>query len=102
MFKLEVGPSAIKGVNVSHGVFNRGKFIPEGTLFGPYTGNVIPAEYEKVEKAGMESGTVVSTDGSFMELREEDNLTSAPSIINSDNDIRLVLSIIYCSFLYVN
>ena len=75
---------------------------PRAHCLGRTPGNVIPAEYEKVEKAGMESGTVVSTDGSFMELREEDNLTSAPSIINSDHDIRLVLSIIYCSFLYVN
>ena len=67
MFKLEIGPSAIKGVNVGQGVFNRGKFIPEGTLFGPYTGNFIPAaEYEEVEKAGMESGNA-------WEIRDKDN-----------------------------
>ena len=67
MFKLEIGPSAIKGVNVGQGVFNRGKFIPEGTLFGPYTGNFIPAaEYVEVEKAGMESGNA-------WEIRDKDN-----------------------------
>ena len=67
MFKLEIGQSAIKGVNVGQGLFNRGKFIPEGTLFGPYTGNFIPAaEYEEVEKAGMESGNA-------WEIRDKDN-----------------------------
>ena len=36
---------------------NRGKVIPEGVLFGPYTGKFIPAaEYEKIKAAKMESG----------------------------------------------
>merc|ERR1712179_302143 len=58
MCKLQVGKSAIKARNAGQGIFNRGKdVIPEGTLFGPYTGTFIPiADYKQLEKEGKESG----------------------------------------------
>jgi len=58
MFNLQVGKSAIKARNAGQGIFNRGyAVIPEGTLFGPYTGTFIPfADYEQLEKEGKESG----------------------------------------------
>ena len=57
MFDLEVAKSTVKMKDAGEGVFNRGQVIPEGTVFGPYTGNFIPvAEYEEIEKAGLESG----------------------------------------------
>ena len=58
MFNLQVGESAIKARNAGQGIFNRGKdIIPEGTLFGPYTGRFIPiAEYEQLQEEGKESG----------------------------------------------
>ena len=57
MFDLEVAKSTVKMKDAGEGVFNRGQVIPEGTVFGPYTGNFIPvAEYKETEKAGLESG----------------------------------------------
>jgi len=58
MFNLQVGKSAIKARNAGQGIFNRGDdVIPEGTLFGPYTGTFIPiTDYEQLEKEGKESG----------------------------------------------
>jgi len=56
MFKLQVEPSGV-GPNAGEGVFNRGQMIPEGTVFGPYTGAFIPIElYEKMAKETRESG----------------------------------------------
>ena len=67
MFNLEVDKSTIRGKDVGEGVFNSGKVIPEGTVFGPYTGNFITvAEYEEMEKAGLESGNA-------WEIRDKDN-----------------------------
>jgi hypothetical protein len=55
-FKLEVEKSSVGG-KAGDGVVNRGKVIPEGVLFGPYTGKFIPAtEYEVIKAAKMESG----------------------------------------------
>ncbi len=53
---IAVKPSTIK--NAGRGVFNNsGKPIAVGTLFGPYTGEMIkPAEYKKRQEAGNESG----------------------------------------------
>jgi len=58
MFNLQVGESAVKARNAGQGIFNGGGcVIPEGTLFGPYTGTFMPiADYEKLEKEGKESG----------------------------------------------
>ena len=67
MFNLEVDKSTIRGKDVGEGVFNSGKVIPESTVFGPYTGNFITvAEYEEMEKAGLESGNA-------WEIRDKDN-----------------------------
>jgi DNA-directed RNA polymerase subunit RPC12/RpoP len=56
-FRLVVGPSSVEGKDAGDGVFNRGKLIPEGVLFGPYGGNFIPTSiYEEIKKAGQESG----------------------------------------------
>ena len=57
MFNLQVGESAVAR-NAGQGIFNRGKeAIPEGTLFGPYTGTFIPIDkYKQMEKEGKESG----------------------------------------------
>jgi DNA-directed RNA polymerase subunit RPC12/RpoP len=56
-FKLEVERSSVGGRDAGEGVVNRGEAIPEGVLFGPYTGKFIPAvEYEEIKKAKMESG----------------------------------------------
>ena len=41
-FKLEVEKSSL-GEKAGDGVVNRGQVIPEGVLFGPYTGKFIPA-----------------------------------------------------------
>ena len=55
-FKLEVEKSSL-GEKAGDGVVNRGQVIPEGVLFGPYTGKFIPAaEYELIKAAKMESG----------------------------------------------
>ena len=57
MFNLQVGKSAVAR-NAGQGIFNRGKkVIPEGTVFGPYTGIFIPlSKYEELEKEGREFG----------------------------------------------
>merc|ERR1712179_372442 len=67
MFNLQVGESAIKARNAGQGVFNRGdNVIPEGTLFGPYTGTFIPiVDYEQLAKEGKESGNA-------WEVKDED------------------------------
>jgi uncharacterized C2H2 Zn-finger protein len=67
-FNLVVGPSGVKGKKAGDGVFNRGKMIiPEGVLFGPYSGNFIPTStYKEIEKAKMESGNA-------WEVRDKDN-----------------------------
>ena len=55
-YKLEVGASA-QGRKSGQGLWNRGKDIPAGVLFGPYGGTFIPKEeYEKLEKEKRESG----------------------------------------------
>ena len=55
-FKLMVEKSSV-GEKAGEGVVNRGKVIPEGVLFGPYSGKFIhAADYEKIKEAGMESG----------------------------------------------
>ena len=58
MFNLQVGESAVKAKNAGQGIFNLGKeVIPEGTVFGPYTGTFIPlSKYKQIEKDGKESG----------------------------------------------
>ena len=56
-FKLEVERSSLGGRDAGEGMVNRGEAIPEGVLFGPYTGEFITvAEYEEIKKAKMESG----------------------------------------------
>jgi predicted RNA-binding Zn-ribbon protein involved in translation (DUF1610 family) len=56
-FKLEVEKSSVGGREAGEGLVNRGEAIPEGVLFGPYTGEFIPvAEYEEIKKAKKESG----------------------------------------------
>ena len=58
MFNLQVGESAVKARNAGQGIFNEGKeVIPEGTVFGPYTGTFITlSKYKQLEKEGKESG----------------------------------------------
>ena len=53
-----MGNSSVKAKNAGLGVFNKGTGkIPEGTLFGPYSGKFIPVSaYQDVEKQGKESG----------------------------------------------
>ena len=54
--KLEVEKSSL-WEKVGEGVVNKGNVIPEGILFGPYTGKFISAaEYEVIKAAKMESG----------------------------------------------
>jgi hypothetical protein len=66
-FNLVVGPSGVEGKEAGDGVFNRGKIIPEGVLFGPYSGNFIPAStYKEIEKAKLESGNA-------WEVRDKEN-----------------------------
>jgi DNA-directed RNA polymerase subunit RPC12/RpoP len=66
-FNLVVGPSGVEGKDVGYGVFNRGKIIPEGVLFGPYSGNFITASaYKEIEKAKLESGNA-------WEVRDKEN-----------------------------
>jgi DNA-directed RNA polymerase subunit RPC12/RpoP len=66
-FKLEVEKSSVGGSHAGEGVFNRGEVIPEGVLFGPYTGKFIPAaEYEEIKKAKVESGNA-------WEIRDNNN-----------------------------
>ena len=55
-FKLVVEKSSV-GTKAGEGVVNRGKVIPEGVLFGPYSGKfILAAEYEKLKEARLESG----------------------------------------------
>ena len=58
MFKLVVSKSGVRARNAGLGVFNKGiNIIPEGTLFGPYSGKFIPlSSYKEIEKQGKESG----------------------------------------------
>jgi uncharacterized C2H2 Zn-finger protein len=66
-FKLEVEKSSA-GRKAGEGVVNRGNVIPEGVLFGPYTGKFIPAaEYEVIKAAKMESGNA-------WEIRDQFNM----------------------------
>jgi hypothetical protein len=66
-FNLVVGPSGVEGKKAGDGVFNRGKIIPEGVLFGPYSGNFIPTStYKEMEKAKLESGNA-------WEVRDKEN-----------------------------
>jgi hypothetical protein len=54
---LKVEPSGLLGQKVGDGVINKGRLIPEGVLFGPYTGKFIPYKvYKKAENANKESG----------------------------------------------
>jgi predicted RNA-binding Zn-ribbon protein involved in translation (DUF1610 family) len=56
-FLVVVGRRIGGGRDGGEGVVNRGEDIPEGVLFGPYTGKFIPAaEYDEIKKAKMESG----------------------------------------------
>ena len=66
-FKLEVEPSSVGGKDAGDGVFNRGDVIPEGVLFGPYSGEFITTSvYKEMEKSYMESGNA-------WELRDKNN-----------------------------
>jgi DNA-directed RNA polymerase subunit RPC12/RpoP len=66
-FCLVVGPSSVEAKEAGDGVFNRGKMIPEGVLFGPYSGNFIPISiYKEIKKAGKESGNA-------WEVRDKEN-----------------------------
>ena len=55
-FKLDVEKSSM-GKKAGDGVVNRGKVIPKGVLFGPYSGRFISsAAYKEMEQANNESG----------------------------------------------
>ena len=50
-FNLVIGPSSIKGAG--DGVHNFGNTIPEGVLFGPYSGDFYtPKEFKKIPDSG--------------------------------------------------
>ena len=54
---LLVERSSMGGGNAGQGVFNRGKKIREGVLFGPYTGKFITASaYEQTKEFNQETG----------------------------------------------
>jgi hypothetical protein len=56
-FKMEVERSSLGWRDAGEGMVNRGEAIPEGVLFGPYTGEFITVtEYDEIKKAKMESG----------------------------------------------
>ena len=55
-YNLQVGASA-QGSKSGQGLWNRGKDIPAGVIFGPYGGTFIPKEeYKKLENEKRESG----------------------------------------------